>query len=107
MESRATRFSWKDSSMRLHLCVGLLLAIVLLLARRRPLLWKGFWWGYGLLVGLAAGCSLALSEPNDWCHDFTRAYYPAGKLIWHGSAAYTETDLFVNLPLLAVPFTPF
>jgi hypothetical protein len=50
----------------------------------------------------------SVSQPNQLLSDFKKAYYPAGHLIWHDAASmYRDGEpMFVNLPLVAVMFSP-
>jgi hypothetical protein len=60
------------------------------------------------LAFLAAPCMLLVSEPREWFSDFRKAYYAAGHKVLTGPPAmYGQGELlFVNLPVLALPFAP-
>jgi hypothetical protein len=77
---------------------------------------KGWWrrhrwacWASCAAICLAGALFIPLvSDPQEWFSDFNKGYYPAGRLILQEpSALYSIPELgFVNLPALALLFTP-
>lgn len=89
------------------LLVGLMAGAYVLADRSkapRPVVWIP-------LIVLALTTALFLfdvSAPDKLFKDFLKSYYPAGELLWVDPAEMYRKGVggFVNLPLLAAPFTP-
>jgi hypothetical protein len=98
----------KASVYGLHPSLCALAAALCFLAHRRPARRWAWWAGCSALAGAAAVFLLSVSEPREWFSDFNKAYYPAGRLILENPRGlYTPPDLgFVNLPVMALGFTP-
>jgi len=67
-----------------------------------------FWRSYGVPTLIMLIFSWIVSGSN-FCGDFNKSYYPAGKLIWSDPAKLYEWGKglgFVNIPIVAILFTP-
>jgi Glycosyltransferase family 87 len=93
--------------------VGLFLRLALPNRGERSISWKT-WLACGVLVGAIVPFVWSITYPGNLFSDFNKAYYPAGKIILENPIdlynwpTYTSKGAkgFVNLPILALLFTP-
>ncbi len=67
------------------------------------------WLGYGFPALFMMLFMVTVSEPRMLFSDFTKAYYPVGRLILHNPFELynQQPPEFVNIPIIAFLFTPF
>jgi Glycosyltransferase family 87 len=93
--------------------IGLFIWLALPKRDDRFVSWKT-WLACGLLVGAIVPFVWSITYPGNLFSDFNKAYYPAGKIILENPIdlynwpTYTSKGAkgFVNLPILALLFTP-
>jgi Glycosyltransferase family 87 len=90
----------------------LLIAIALILNTLGKKIFRtrwNLWWGYGIPSLAISLFLLSIPAPYRILGDFNKAYFPAGlQILQDPSALYDATcRTFVNLPILALLFTPF
>jgi len=101
---------------KVYLCYCALVVpafIILAIGGRRPARRRLLWGGSALLVAGAVALLVRYSEPDNLADDFRKAYYPAGTAVFQNPSALYERDgeqdgnfNFVNIPILALLFTP-
>ena len=97
--------------MIIYLIYAILIAIAVKLNPISPNSKKqavNLWLTYGLPSLIMVIFSFLVSASN-FCGDFNKSYYPAGRLIWENPASLYEWEKglgFVNLPIFAILFTP-